>query len=235
MCFSAEASFATATILLIGGAYCIHAAREAEPEYKALAIMPVAVGIQQFLEGMVWTNASCGQIGLMNWYSFLYLFFMWIFWPSWTAVAAAALETNNKTRQILRGMAVLGLILGLSLYVPYAFHPEWLNVEIVQHSIAYSNDFLLPDFLIPRNLTYALYLFFVAAPMLISSHRHLRLFGLSLVVFVPVTYVLFIYAYASVLCFFAALSTIQIIYIIVGDRCQQAHTYDHEMMKQSAF
>jgi hypothetical protein len=110
-------------------------------------------------------------------------------------------------------------MLGLVLYLPNFWNPEWLKVSIINHSIAYQYTFIT-DNTLPRAIPYLLYLSLIALPPLLSSHRALNIFGAGLVAFVPLTYFFFYYAHVSVLCFFAAGMTLYIIYVILHDKCK---------------
>lgn len=56
-----------------------------------------------------------------------------------------------------------------------------------------------------------------------GQHKHLRMFGLTLIGIVLINYFLLNYAYISFFCFFAAVGTIHLIYIILGDKCCLKH------------
>jgi hypothetical protein len=75
------------------------------------------------------------------------------------------------------------------------------------------------DYLIPRQLTYAIYLFLLITPAMISTYLHIRLFGLTLIAVTVVVYLFLTYAYISLFCFLAGLGTIHLIYIIVRNKC----------------
>jgi hypothetical protein len=91
-------------------------------------------------------------------------------------------------------------------------------VQVLCHSLNYETR-LIPDQFMPRLFTTMLYLALVGGAPLLSSHRQIRLFGWSLIFFVPVTYLIYSYAYISVLCFFAAFATVHLIYIVAMDKC----------------
>jgi hypothetical protein len=218
MCFSAAVSFTMAGVLAGGGIYCTRKALQADPRYLPLAIMPLIVAVQQFMEGFAWIGAESGNQVLLYTAALSYMFFVWIFWPSWVPYMAAKLEPNADKRKLLSVLAGLGFVFGLFLYVPYFSHPNWLQVKVFCNSLVYDTH-LIPDQFVPRPLTAALYLALVGATPLISSHRHLRIFGWSLLFFVPVTHFLYVHAYISVLCFFAAAATLYLTYIVVNDKC----------------
>ncbi len=75
------------------------------------------------------------------------------------------------------------------------------------------------DYLIPRWLTYLIYVFLLITPTMISTYLHIRLFGLTLIAVTLVDYVFLSYAYISFFCFLAGIGTLHLIYIIVWNKC----------------
>ncbi len=218
MCFSSTASFAMSGLLAAGGAFCLFKAEQEDHRYLPMAFMPVAVAVQQFSEGLAWVGLETGDMALLSRSALTYMFFVWVFWSVWTAFMTYALEPNHTRRRILAWFMAAGFVFGLILYLPYTVHPEWLHVQNIKHSLDY-NTILLPDRILPRIVTSAIYLFLVGGMPLLSSHRPVRLFGWLLIIFVPITYAFFAYADVSVLCFFAAAATVYLIFIIVGNKC----------------
>lgn len=118
----------------------------------------------------------------------------------------------------LLGFALAGLVFGLVLFVPHLFHPDWVNVRINRQSLAYEDTKFL-DYLIPRWLTYLIYVFLLITPTMISTYLHIRLFGLTLIVIAVVDYTFLSFAYISFFCFLAGLGTLHLIYIIGWNKC----------------
>lgn len=219
MCFSPYASFGFGSALIGIGVYTIAKAAKTDSRYLALAAIPFAFGIQQIAEGMVWRGFEHNDMSTVRSYAFLYLFFVWMIWPIWAGFAAAMLETHQRHRYFFYGLALAGLLLGGSVYIPYIWHPDWMQVQIARFSIAYTSVCALPDQIFSPNLADAIYLFLACAPFLLSSHHSLRIFGAMLVLFIPITYLTYLHAFASVFCFFAALSSAHIAYIVTANRC----------------
>lgn len=216
MCFTATASFAMAGLLYSGGIACLHENLKMNRKYTAMAIMPIAVGMQQFMEGLSWHGLTNGNPGLLARASLAYMFFVWVFWPSWIPFMTATLENNIRKKRILYKVSMSGFIFGACLYLPYFWHPDWQKATAIHYSLAYT----IPDFFLPLWTILPVYLTFIGIPPIMSSHFHVRLFGISLIMFVPLTYLLFSYACISVLCFFAAIMTVDLIFIIAGDKCR---------------
>lgn len=219
MCVSAEVSFGMAGLLVAGGTFAIQKARHTDIRYVPLAAFPVLVGVQQAVEGTVWIQADAEN--LQHLAALVYLFFTWMVWTSYVPYMTARLEGSRRKRLLFLRFAQAGFVLGLVLYLPNFWNPDWLEVGIINHSIAYQCT-LITDSVLPRSVPYFLYLALIALPPLLSSHRALNIFGAGLVAFVPLTYFFFYYAHISVLCFFAAVMTLYIIYVILHDKCETA-------------
>lgn len=215
MCFSAEASLITGAVLIPAGAYCLGAAWRKDRTYLALAIIPLLFGVQQLFEAAVWVGLERGDDSLVKRASLGFLFFAIAFWPAWVPFSAAAIERRPGTRRLFGALAVLGLALGSLCYVPAAASfGEWVEVGVVNHSVRY--DFSrLPAAQTAVGWTWAgLYLAAVCVPLLLSHDRRLRLLGVTIGASATVSHLLFWFAFASVWCFFAALLSLQICYIL---------------------
>jgi len=150
-----------------------------------------------------------------------------MFWPLWVPVSTFVLEPDFRNRILISIFIVIGALLGPLLYLPYFWHPDWLSPEIIGHSIAY-NTILLPDSYVSRTITYIFYLGMVGIPPVLSSHFHMKIFGLALLLAVPVTHFFYLHAAISVLCFFAALISLYLAFIIIGDKCPYEDPIDEE-------
>ena len=103
----------------------------------------------------------------------------------------------------------LGAVHGAMIYVPLWFHPDWLVVELVKHSIAYRLTFFYDD-VIPVDILRGLYALTVLLPLLLSSDRTIRLFGVFVVIYAVISALFFSYAFISVWCYFAAVLSLVI-------------------------
>lgn len=153
------------------------------------------------------------------WAAMGYIFFSWLIWPIWIPFSVYFLEPSDSRRKLpLLSFALAGLAFGLILYVPHLFHPDWVDVRIKRHSLAYEDTMFL-DYLIPRWLTYLIYIFLIVTPTMISTYLHIRFFGLTLIAVLAVVYAFLTYAYISFFCLLAGLGTLHLIYIIVRNKC----------------
>ena len=181
--------------------------------------MATLAGIQQLLEAHVWMGVNNTDPTMIWWASMGYIFFSWLMYPMWIPLSIYVLEPPGSRRKLpLLGLALAGLAFGLTLYVPHLFHPDWVDVKVNRHSLAYEDTMFL-DYLIPRALTYTIYIFLLVTPALISTYLHLRLFGLTLIAVLAIVYAFLTYAYISFFCLLAGLATLHLIYIIVWNKC----------------
>jgi hypothetical protein len=211
MCFSAEASFAAAAILLPAGALGMQRAYRADRRYLPFAALPVFFGLQQLFEGLVWSGNALSSDTMVQRFSLAYMFFSWLAWPIWVPLSTYFLEPCGR-RYVYLIFAIMGGMLGAAQYFPYFAHEGWLVTKFLPHAISYQGSVLF-DYIMRRELTNAIYLFVIIAPLLTSSDRHAQVFGVLILVVATVTYLFFQFAYVSVFCFGGALMSLYIVYV----------------------
>lgn len=212
MCFSAEASYTAAALLLPAGALASHRAYQANRKYLAIAALPLLFGFQQLFEGLVWTGNALSSDTMVQRFSLAYMFFSWLAWPVWIPLSTYFLEPCGR-RYIYLIFAIMGGMLGAMQYFPYFAHEGWLVTKFFPNAISYQGAVLF-DFIMRRELTSAIYLFVIIAPLLTSSDRHAQIFGILISIVVTITYLFFWFAYISAFCFGGALMSLYIVYMI---------------------
>lgn len=228
MCFSATASFITAAALIPVGIYSLNKAFQHEKNYLALAAFPLFFGIQQLFEGGLWLALEDPSGMPTHALSMGFLFFAYFFWPFWVPVAALLIEKNQARHTIFLILSVIGFAFGASLYVPLFIYPEWMSVSLDQNSIVYEPA-LIYDGIIPRAAIKIFYAAIVAISLLFSSVKTVRIFGIMIFTSVVGTAFFFAYAFVSIWCFFAAILSAYIVYIIhqvVAPAKPQPRTFD---------
>ncbi len=215
MCFSAEASFTAATVLLPAGVITVNQAYRTNRQYLPIAALPLFFGLQQLFEGLVWTGNALSSNSMVERYSMAYMFFSWLAWPVWVPFSTYFLEPCRR-RYVYLMFAILGGMLGAMQYLPYFAHEGWLVTKFLPYAISYQGTVLF-DFIMQRDLTYAIYLFVVIAPLLTSSNRRAQVFGLLISMVVAITYLFFQFAYISVFCFGGALMSLYIVYMVFSE------------------
>ncbi len=206
---------------MAGGVFAGWKAYNINSRYLPVSQMPTLAGVQQFMEGHVWMGVNNADPSMVWWAAMGFIFFSWLIWPVWIPFSIYFLEPTASRRKLpLLGFAVAGLIFGLVLFVPHLFHPDWVKVRVNHQSLSYEDTMFL-DYLIPRWLTYSIYVILIVAPPMISTYLHIRLFGLTLIAVLAVVFAFLTYAYISFFCFLAGVGTIHLIYIIIWNKCHR--------------
>lgn len=142
MCFSQTASFIGCGVLIAGGIYSARKALQINPLYLPAALMPMLAGIQQGFEGHVWMGLNREDQSMISWAALGFIFFTWFAWPILVPLLTWILEPDARKKKIILFFAFCGAALGFIMFLPYIWHPDWLYVRIVKHSIAYSDRML---------------------------------------------------------------------------------------------
>ncbi len=221
MCFSAEVSFASAAVLIPAGTFAMRNAYRKDRRYVPFATLPLLFGLQQFFEGLVWISGRWSEPDWVQRFSLAYMFFSWLAWPVWVPYSTYFLEPCRR-RQIHLLFAILGGMIGALQYVPYFAHDGWLVTAFLDRAISYQGTHLL-EFIVPREFTYAVYLFVIIAPLVISSVKEANIFGYLVTFVVLVTFAFFQFAYISVFCFGGAIMSLYIVNVTnrIGSRRAQ--------------
>jgi hypothetical protein len=213
MCFSATASFAASALLIPIGVYCIKTALAKDTDYLPLAFTPLAFGIQQALEGVVWLGINSNNFHDVDIGSVGFLFFSHWFWLFWMPFLVWAGDRHQKIKQVCAIFAMLGFVYGALLYLPLIANSNWLEIDASSCSIAYRTK-LIFDFPMYREVASIIYALIVGVPLLIASNGNINTFGALILVSMLFSQIVFYYAFISVWCFFAALLSIYILYIL---------------------
>jgi len=210
MCFSATASFTAAAVLAPAGVVSLGRAWRGDRRYLALAALPLLFSAQQLLEGLVWRAGEANDLVAVTRYSLGYMFFSWLAWPVWVPLASYFIEPPRRHPLYLL-FAILGGFLGGLQYIPYFAHDGWLVTRFLPHAISYGGTELL-GLVVGREFTYAIYLLVVIAPLLLSTSKDAKVFGVLVSIVFLVTYLFFTFAYISVFCFGGAIMSLYLVW-----------------------
>jgi|SRR3989339_85411 len=214
MCFSAPVSYSAAVVLVATGVYAVRQARQLHPPYWMWALVPVFFGLQQAFEGRVWQALAAGNSSEVVSFALGFHFFSHFLWLWWLPLCSYLVETGRIRKRVFAGFALFGAFAGTLVYSFMLMHPEWMTVAIREHSIIY--DFSVPyrsSIEIPVT-PMMLYGLTILVPLLFSSHRLIKIFGVLVVLSMAFTSVAFNAAFVSVWCFFAAVISLYIIHMI---------------------
>jgi len=209
MCFSPEASFAGGLIISSIGVATYKKVHN--PSQLLFATIPIFFGIQQIVEGTLWLAIPQPEyINIQIFSKYIFLVMADVLWPVMIPLSVLFMERNRKRKTILWILLGMGSI--LSLY--YASCIVLLNVspEISGYHIFYRTDF--PESL--SMVAFAIYLIVTITPLFISSIKKTKLLGILMFLSCLVTAVFFTQYLTSVWCFFAAIIS-GVIYWILRD------------------
>jgi len=209
MCFSAEASFAGGVIIsAIGIAAVTKVHRSSQ---LVFASIPLFFGIQQLVEGSLWLTIPLGDhVSLKEVSTYIFLIMADVLWPTMIPLSVLMMEDKLKKKKIL--LVLLGMGITLSMY--YAFCLFYFDVmpEIKGYHIHYNTTF-------PKYLSmpaFIIYLVVTITPLFLSSIKRTRLMGVLMFLSCLVTAIFFTQYLTSVWCFFAAILS-GVIYWILKD------------------
>jgi hypothetical protein len=207
MCFSATASFGAAAVLGSIGAISLTKAKK--PSHKMFAAIPLVFGIQQACEGFLWLALTKDSFEVWQMpATYCFLFFAQILWPTWMPVSILLLEQDVKRKRWLKWMSLGGVF--CSLVMSYRIVTFAVNAEIQNHHILYNVDNSVALVVISS----ALYFLSTVAAAFSSSVRYMKLLGSLSFGSLIISKLFYKMYFISVWCFFAAILSIVVIYII---------------------
>ena len=211
MCFSAEASFAGGIVISAIGVYTVKEVHK--PSQITFACIPLFFGVQQFTEGFLWlTLPNHDAVNLQKICTYLFLIMADILWPLIIPLSVLMMEENKKIRNRLRILLFGGFL--LSLYYTYCLLFYTVTPNIKGYHIDYYSDF--PSLL--SIFVFGVYLIVTITPLFISSIKRTRLLGILMSFSCGVTLIFFTQFLASVWCFFAALISGVIFWILKDEK-----------------
>ncbi|MEO1003270.1 MAG: DUF6629 family protein [Cyanobacteria bacterium J06638_7] len=220
MCFSASASFTAAAVLMPMGIYSIHIARTIPRRgYEPLAAIPLFFGLQQFVEGLVWTGLDSGRLEpLTTAASVGFLFFaycFWMIWVPWSAYAISAANEPPARSRRLRWVWIIASVLGIGFFLPVLIHPPLVQPNVFTDGrITYQVQTVLHNFINTEPLGQLLYWGFIVAPLVALRDPAVKLFGVLIFVSIFLTWFTYSQAFNSVWCFYCAILSIVVIWIV---------------------
>lgn len=226
MCFSASVSYSAAAVLVTTGVYAVQQARRLHPPYRMWALVPVFFGLQQAFEGRVWQELDAGNASAAVPYALGFHFFshfLWLWWlplcsylvePGQTSKPGSLEKLGKLRKRVIGGGAIFGAFAGTLVYSVMVFHPEWMSVAVREHSITYDFSFPYRSSIHLPITPAALYALTILVPLFFSSHRLIRIFGGLVALSMVLASAAYGYAYVSVWCFFAAVLSLYLVYMI---------------------
>ena len=221
MCFSATASFVTAVVLTpVGVASVAMVYRRDQDRWLPLALLPLLFANQQALEGRVWLGLNATEpLPSLRLAALAYLTFAFAVWPVWIPWSALRLAAGHATiwqRRLFQSLWGLGGLLAGGLLIPLVLNPGLITPIVHHGSIDYQVHLSWADRIghQPIRIVYGL---IICIPLLLHPCRRLRWLALSLALGFAVAQLAFLYAFDSVWCYFSAVISMQLLWILRGE------------------
>lgn len=207
MCFSAAASFAGGAVISAVGVATQKKVQK--PSQRLFALIPLLFGFQQFTEGILWITLRSGENNwLQNTTTYIFLITALVIWPVMVPTSMWFMEEGEKRKKILTGLIVTGGI--LSLFYAYCLIAYDVTPQINNFHIQYVDDF-------PKTFVDIAFVFYPVStivPLFVSSFSRMWVFGILIAVSYIITGILFAQYLTSVWCFFAAIISVVIYWIL---------------------
>jgi hypothetical protein len=211
MCFSVESSFAAGAVLSAAGIIAMALTKEKKQLF--FASIPFIFSIQQFSEGFLWLSFDgSDHINWMDPAKYTYLFFAQVLWPVWIPFAVYHFEKDPIRKKAIR----LALYIGIMLATYHAFclltYPS--DVSLFNNHLQYSIGRPYPYGFFNTYITGILYFIPTVLSLLMGGDKLVRLLGLIILLSYLVTWLLFHAHVISIWCFFSAIISLMIVFII---------------------
>lgn len=207
MCYSAGASFIGGAVITAVGVATVKEARK--PSRIMFASIPVLFGLQQITEGFLWlalTDPAYAILERAGTYGFLLM--ARVIWPTMLPLSVLLLERGGGNRRL--HAILVGMGASVSLYYFYCLGFLTVVPNIAGHHIQYVSDF-------PESLAvpvFIVYFIAVITPLFLTNNRRMRIMGVLMFVSCLATIILAFTALTSVWCFFAAIISVMVYWIL---------------------
>lgn len=213
MCFSPQASFAASLFLLIVSVASYFKIKKSHNKAQLfLVVISLVFAIQQFCEGFVWLsllNNYSDVIRNLSVYSFI--FFAFIFWPAYTPICMYKLESSLVRQKILKIFSLLGLTTAAVLLERMIYFG--VTAQVASCHIMYNSELSQFGSMITLAVMIA-YLLATVGALLVSSFPNIAVLGALIGLSYLATYLFYLNFLISVWCFFAAVISLLIYYIV---------------------
>lgn len=211
MCFSAGASFAGSIILSTIGVATLGKVRK--PAQRLFALIPLLFGFQQLVEGILWLTLRSNKYDyLQNIAIYTFLITALVIWPTMIPLSMWFIEEVKRRKTILIVLILIGGT--LTLFYGYCLIFYNVSARIQDFHIQYIDTFPV----IPVRIAFVLYFIATIAPLFVSSVKRMWLFGVLITISCVITGIFFAQYLTSVWCFFAALISVVIYWILSGSQ-----------------
>lgn len=227
MCFSATASFGAGAVL--GTIGIIAFAKAKTSPQRVFATIPLIFAVQQCTEGLLWLSLK--DPGIASWRSsitYVYLVFAMAVWPFWIPLTVRLLEKEVKLKRIMTVFVGIGasvaIVVGfvLFLYPVEVMTPLCLTCPVSSPPAAVNHlhyEFTFPP--VAKSLIGVFTVLYIMATIVtpfLSSIKKMKWLGIVFLASYLFAVILYNGFVISIWCFFAALLSFVVLWIIWGLR-----------------
>jgi hypothetical protein len=214
MCFSMTADLTVGTALIPVAAGALHEVKHWRE--VPFALLPTIFALHQFVEAAVWPNSVVSP-GMAQVAVRIYVFIALPLLPTLVPLAVLMLEPRGARLRVAPFVG-LGVVVSAYLGVVVLTHP--VGVMTCPHALEYQtgvhNEYLWA----------VLYIVAVIGPALMSGYPSIVAFGIANLVGLIVVAVLYVQAFASLWCIYAAvLSVLVLVHMVRRRRLPDPHRY----------
>lgn len=209
MCFSASASFGAGALLASAGFIAIK--KIESPKMLAFASVPFLFGVQQCSEGMLWLSFT--QPKLASWHDvsmYLFLLISQVIWPILAPFALWIMEPDKARKKMIFYFMLIGG--ALSAYMLYCLFVHEVSAIVESRHIRFTMHFPY------RILHRGAYFLATVIPIFLSSMKWMKLLAVTMLGSLVFSFIAYTHYVISVWCFFAAILSVQVIFIILQDK-----------------
>lgn len=208
MCFSANASFITAGVLTIIGLISVSISRTRSEQLLSLTAFFFA--IQQATEGFLWLNLPSGNTIISTFATYLYLFYVYFFWPLWMPLVVSFYEQDWLRKIAMYICTLAGFFIALYGLQALVINGAYAKIEHLHIQYIFN----VPFPFIFGLLLNTLYCIATIIPLLICSRPLVWICGVTLAASYVISQIFYYAFFTSVWCFFGSLTSLLILYII---------------------
>ncbi len=210
MCFSTGASFIGGGVITTIGVVTV--IKNSDHSRRLFALVPLIFGVQQIAEGFVWIALkSQGNDVMLTIASYIFLLAAVVIWPTFLPLSVLLMEKSARKSSTMKIFLITGVITSLYYTAGLIFYN--VDPQISSHHIKYVNDY-------PRelaNIIFMAYLLATLLPFFISSVKRMWPLGTFMAASCMLTGIFYKEYLTSVWCFFAALISCFILWIIIEE------------------
>ena len=207
MCFSAGASFTAGVLLTFVGIETIKKVHK--PSQTVLASIPIFFAFQQFIEGVLWlTIGKTGYAGLQAVSTYIFVITAQVIWPVMIPLSVLLMEEDKTRKKIIYALLAVGAV--VASYYSYHFMFYDIHAKIIGKHIVYEDNTMN----LLSVIIMCAYLVATVAPFFVSSVKRIYILGIIMGVSFTVSALFYIKSLTSVWCFFAAVISFVVFYIV---------------------